>query len=63
MPICLSPELFDYTTARLSIFQLSNLLGSELIDAYVGLITDQKVSQYLRVFVHPNILPFCIGPN
>ncbi|KAG2740236.1 hypothetical protein P692DRAFT_20753621, partial [Suillus brevipes Sb2] len=49
MPTCLSPELFDYTTARLSIFQLSNLLGSELIDAYVGLITDQKVQTEIYI--------------
>ncbi|KAG2113710.1 hypothetical protein DEU56DRAFT_919672 [Suillus clintonianus] len=49
MSTCLSPELFDYTTARLSIFQLSNLLGSEFIDAYVGLITNQKVQTELYI--------------
>ncbi|KAG1773251.1 hypothetical protein EV702DRAFT_1048337 [Suillus placidus] len=47
--MCLSTESFDHSTARTSIFQLSNALGSESLDAYVGLIANQKLQTELYV--------------
>ncbi|KAG2054376.1 hypothetical protein BDR06DRAFT_414815 [Suillus hirtellus] len=47
--MCLSAELFDHSTAQASIFPLSNILGSEFLDAYIGLIANQKVSGFFLV--------------
>ncbi|KAG1894628.1 uncharacterized protein F5891DRAFT_984900 [Suillus fuscotomentosus] len=47
--MCLSAELFDHSTARASIFPLSNILGSEFLDAYIGLIANQKLQTELYV--------------
>jgi sorbitol-specific phosphotransferase system component IIC len=49
MSTCISPELFDYSSDRTSVSQLSSLLGYKFIDAYIGLTANQKVSQYLYV--------------
>ncbi|KAG1847285.1 hypothetical protein C8R48DRAFT_779277 [Suillus tomentosus] len=49
MSTCLSPELFDYSTARMDIFHLSTLLGSKFMDAYVGLIASQKLQTELYI--------------
>jgi hypothetical protein len=45
MSTCLPLELFDYSTAHMDTFNLSTLLGDKFMDAYVGLIASQKVSQ------------------
>ncbi|KAG1798573.1 uncharacterized protein HD556DRAFT_1306025 [Suillus plorans] len=49
MSTCLSPKLFDYSTARMDIFHLSTLLGSKFMDAYVGLIASQKLQTELYI--------------
>ncbi|KAG2057275.1 hypothetical protein BDR06DRAFT_969471 [Suillus hirtellus] len=49
--MCLSAELFDHSTARASIFPLSNILGSEFLDAYIGLIANQKLQTELYVLL------------
>ncbi|KAG2130215.1 hypothetical protein DEU56DRAFT_757892 [Suillus clintonianus] len=43
MTTCISPELFDYSSYRTSISQLSSLLGHKFMDAYIGLTANQKV--------------------
>jgi hypothetical protein len=56
MPSHLSPVLFDSSAARISIFHISNSLGTELLDDYIGLIANQKVSQYpFFQGVHPDL--------
>ncbi|KAG1906723.1 uncharacterized protein F5891DRAFT_975465 [Suillus fuscotomentosus] len=52
MLACLSPELFDYSTARASTFELSNLLGTQFINAYVGLIANQKLQTELYILAY-----------
>ncbi|KAG1893251.1 uncharacterized protein F5891DRAFT_1207720 [Suillus fuscotomentosus] len=52
MSACLSPELFDYSTAHASTFELSNLLGTQFIDAYVGLIANQKLQTELYILAY-----------
>jgi hypothetical protein len=49
MPSHLSPVLFDSSAARISIFQISNSLGTELLDDYIGLIANQKLRTELFV--------------
>ncbi|KAG2738206.1 hypothetical protein P692DRAFT_20882763 [Suillus brevipes Sb2] len=47
--MCLSTDSFDYAAARCTtISQLSNALGSELLDAYIALTANQKVSASLH---------------
>ncbi|KAG2136383.1 uncharacterized protein EDB93DRAFT_1254043 [Suillus bovinus] len=45
----LSPVLFDSSAARISIFQISNSLGTELLDDYIGLVANQKLRTELFV--------------
>jgi hypothetical protein len=47
MTTCIPPciptlQLFDDSTARIDIFEISNSLGIELLDAYIGLIANDK---------------------
>ncbi|KAG1848946.1 hypothetical protein DFJ58DRAFT_729705 [Suillus subalutaceus] len=49
MPSHLSPVLFDSSAARISIFQISNSLGTELLDDYIGLVANQKLRTELFV--------------
>ncbi|KAG2098753.1 uncharacterized protein F5147DRAFT_713681 [Suillus discolor] len=49
MPSHLSPALFDSSAARISIFRISNSLGTELLDDYIGLIANQKLRTELFV--------------
>ncbi|KAG1769403.1 hypothetical protein EDD22DRAFT_996447 [Suillus occidentalis] len=49
MPSHLSPVLFDSSAARISIFHISNSLGTELLDDYIGLIANQKLRTELFV--------------
>ncbi|KAG2343486.1 hypothetical protein BDR05DRAFT_989858 [Suillus weaverae] len=49
MPSHLSPALFDSSAARISIFQISNSLGTELLDDYIRLIANQKLRTELFV--------------
>lgn len=58
MSTCLSLELFDYSTARIDTFHLSTLLGDKFMDAYVGLIASQKVSQQSCVLVYLDLFYF-----
>ncbi|KAG2102863.1 uncharacterized protein F5147DRAFT_654939 [Suillus discolor] len=46
---CLSPEVFDYSSACASIFELSNALGNEFLDTYIGFIASQKLWTELYV--------------
>lgn len=49
MPSHLSPVLFGSSAARISIFHISNSLGTELLDDYIGLIANQKLRTELFV--------------
>ncbi|KAG1814688.1 uncharacterized protein BJ212DRAFT_1361415 [Suillus subaureus] len=49
MPSHLSPVLFDSSAARISIFQMSNSLGTGLLDDYIGLVVNQKLRTELFV--------------
>ncbi|KAG1853402.1 hypothetical protein F4604DRAFT_1933296 [Suillus subluteus] len=68
MSTCLSLQLFDYSTARMDTFNLSTLLGSKFMDAYVGLIASQKLqtesyilSYLLKDRVYPGDLWELVG--
>jgi len=46
---CVLPsQLFDNSDARMSIFQLSNSLGIEMLDACIELIAIDKACAYFR---------------
>lgn len=49
MPSHLSPVLFDSSAARISIFHISNSLGTELLDDYIRLVANQKLRTELFV--------------
>lgn len=60
MATCLSPsQLFDNSASRINIFQLSNSLGFRLLDAYTGLVTNEKASPWLCC-IHLHILKVSI---
>lgn len=44
MSACLSPDLLDFSSARMSIFQLANVLGAKFLDTYIGLTANLQVS-------------------
>ncbi|KAG1771812.1 hypothetical protein EDD22DRAFT_842623 [Suillus occidentalis] len=52
MTTCISPELFDYSSDRTSVSQLSSLLGYKFIDAYIGLTANQKLQTELYILSH-----------
>ncbi|KAG1867599.1 hypothetical protein C8R48DRAFT_772082 [Suillus tomentosus] len=52
MTTCISPELFDYSSDRTSISQLSSILGYKFIDAYIGLTANQKLQTELYILSH-----------
>ncbi|KAG1768836.1 hypothetical protein EDD22DRAFT_871065 [Suillus occidentalis] len=67
--MCLSTHAFDYAAVRCTtISQLSNALGSELLDAYIALTANRKLhtelyvlAQVLKGRVYPNDLWGLIG--
>ncbi|KAG2125335.1 hypothetical protein DEU56DRAFT_759365 [Suillus clintonianus] len=68
MTTCISPELFDYSSDRTSISQLSNILGYKFMDAYIGLTANQKLQTELYILsyllkdrVYPDDLWHLVG--
>ncbi|KIK33619.1 hypothetical protein CY34DRAFT_110582 [Suillus luteus UH-Slu-Lm8-n1] len=52
MTTCISLELFDYSSDRTSVSQLSSLLGYKFLDAYIGLTANQKLQTELYILSH-----------
>lgn len=52
----ISTDSFDYEAARTGIFQISNALGTDLLDAYIGLTANQKVSELLLLPVSAHLI-------
>ncbi|KAG2097263.1 uncharacterized protein F5147DRAFT_656397 [Suillus discolor] len=68
MTTCISPELFDYSSDRTSISQLSRILGNKFMDAYIGLGANQKLQTELYILsyllkdrVYPDDLWHLVG--
>ncbi|KAG1888385.1 hypothetical protein F4604DRAFT_1674732 [Suillus subluteus] len=68
MTTCISPELFDYSSNRTSISQLSGILGNKFMDAYIGLTANQKLQTELYILsyllkdrVYPDDLWHLVG--
>lgn len=60
--MCLSTNSFDYAAARCTtISQLSNALGSELLDAYIALTANQKL--HTELYVLASVLKGRVYPN
>ncbi|KAG2752594.1 hypothetical protein P692DRAFT_20830060 [Suillus brevipes Sb2] len=60
--MCLSPDSFDYAATRCTtISQLSNALGSELLDAYIALTANQKL--HTELYVLASVLKGRVYPN
>ncbi|KAJ8595136.1 hypothetical protein M405DRAFT_910793 [Rhizopogon salebrosus TDB-379] len=49
MSACLSPDLLDFSSARMSIFQFSNVLGAKFLDTYIGLTANLQLQTELYI--------------